>query len=511
MIEYFKYIFFWRTKMKKMIEKLQPFLPVKAYDKVSEYDEGSFDIVDAGTDEEIGSYTLNEKGELVGFSLMSEPSEGELRKEQISKIAQSFVDTFYPGQKEFELSGILDLDNPYMVTYEKREEKYGIFLHSTGFTVSISTSGQITSFYCADDEEYEIRYPDMVVSEAEALEKYLEGLDFEVNIQKFEQDVYKNGDNQYHLAYSVIEQIMDIPVDGSDTSSISEGFALESAIEKRETPTQDLLELIGLSSEYKLLDKQVEAGKRFEIWSRLESVDEFTFDMEETDNHVIKLCFDEKTNVLLQVVSGEEHENEGEDIGIDCAKERALDFMFKQFPDTHERFRVEVLEDFEDNYEGDIEEYEEEEFTDEDFVAEDFEEDEHEEEVWDEYVEQEDGYTFYFHLHHKGIRVDQHVSLVTVGKYTGQVTHVSLDIPSENLYNKLPTTPAITIKEAMDIYKKHLKMELMFIREYDEDGKSIYSLAYVPDFPETVGSVRAIDAISGKAMYVDVGDATFLQ
>ncbi|MFS0861116.1 YcdB/YcdC domain-containing protein [Fredinandcohnia sp. 179-A 10B2 NHS] len=489
--------------MRNIIVKLQPFLPVKAYDKVSEYDEGSFDIVDADTDEEIGSYSLNEKGELIGFSLMcDEQPEGELRKEQISEIAQCFVDTFYPGQKEFELSGILDLDNPYMVTYEKRDEKYGIFLHSTGFTVSISTSGQVTRFYCSYDEEYEVRYSDIVVSEAEAIEKYLEGLDFEMNIQKFDQDVYKNGNNQYHLAYSVIEQIMDIPVDGSDTPSIHEGFSFETAIEKREMPTQDFYELIGLTSDYKLLDKQVEAGKRIEFWSRHDSVDGFSVDMDETDNLVIKLCFDEKTNVLLHVVSGEEHENEGEDIAIDRAKERALNLMFKVFPDTHERFKLEFLEDAED----DVEEYE-----DEDFADEDFEEDDYEEEVWDEYVEQEDGYTFYFHLHLEGIRVDQHVSLVTIGKYTGKVTNMNMDIPSEHLYNKLPTIPAITKKEAKEIYKKHLKMELMFIREYDEDGKSIYSLAYVPDFPETVGSVRAIDAISGKAMYVDVGDATFLQ
>jgi hypothetical protein len=52
-------------------------------------------------------------------------------------------------------------------------------------------------------------------------------------------------------------------------------------------------------------------------------------------------------------------------------------------------------------------------------------------------------------------------------------------------------------------------MELMFVREYAENGESIYSLAYTAAFPATVGYVRAIDAITGKAMYVDVGDALF--
>ncbi|MEH7237794.1 YcdB/YcdC domain-containing protein [Bacillus sp. JJ1562] len=498
--------------MSKMIEKLQPFLTVNAYEKASEYDEDSFDIIEVETDETIGSYSLNEKGELVGFSLWDEPPEGNHSKDQMAAIAQNFVDTFYPEQKEFELSGILDLDNPYMITYEKRDEKYGIFLHSTGFTVSVSTSGQITSFYCAD-EDYEVRYSDIVVSEEKALETYIEGLDFEVIIQKFNSEVYKNGDNQYHLSYSVIEQVMDIPVDGSDTTSIHEGYALESAIQKQETPTQNVYELIGLTAEYKLLDKQVEEGRRIEIWSTNDNVDEYTFEKDETDDHVIKLCFDEKTNMLLEVLSGEEYENHGEEeIGLESAKGRALEVMFKFFSDTHERYRLEVPEDEIDDFDDEMEEFDEEDFTEEEFIDEEFDEDDIDEDEWvDKYIEHEDVYTFYFHLHHKGIRVDQHVTLISVGKYTGKITHVNLDVPDQNLYLKLPTTPTISTNEAKGIYKKYVKMELMFTREYDEDGKSIYTLAYVPDFPDTIGSVRAIDAVTGKAMYVDVGDATFIK
>ncbi|MEH7381848.1 YcdB/YcdC domain-containing protein [Bacillus sp. JJ1533] len=492
--------------MSKIIEKLQPFLPVKSYEKASEFDEGYFDIIEIGTDELIGSYSLNEKGELISFSLMDDESEGKFSKDQMSAIAQKFVDTFYPEQKEFELSGILDLDNTYMVTYEKRDEKYGVFLHSTGFTISISTSGQITSFYCAD-EDYEVHYSDIVVSEEEALATYINGLNFEVIIQKFDQEVYKNGDNQYHLAYNVIEQVMDIPVDGSDTTSILEGHDLEAAIQKRDIPGQSLYELVGLTGEYKLLDKRIEEGRRIEIWSTLENGNEYSFDLDETDDHVIKLCFDEKTNLILQVLNGDENENNGEEIGLEVAKERALEVMFKLFPDTHERFRLEVL-DYDND---DMEELDEEDVGDEEFIDEEMDEDENDEDEWDEeYVEHEDSYTFYFHLHHKKIRVDQHVSLLSVGKYTGKITHMNLDVPPQDLYGKLPTKPIISVKEAKEIYKQCVKMELFFTREYDEEGTSIYTLAYVPDFPKTIGSVRAIDAVNGKAMYVDVGDAMFM-
>src|SRR5690606_32779081 len=101
-----------------------------------------------------------------------------------------------------------------------------------------------------DEEDYEIRYSDIVVSEKEALEKYIEALDFELNIQKFDRDVYENGDNQYHLAYSVIEHTMEIPVDGSEISSIREGFELDSPIEKIEVPNDSIYELIGITNAY---------------------------------------------------------------------------------------------------------------------------------------------------------------------------------------------------------------------------------------------------------------------
>ncbi|WP_099362874.1 YcdB/YcdC domain-containing protein [Fredinandcohnia onubensis] len=500
--------------MNKLMEKLQGFLPVRAYDQVSEDEDEIFDIYDTSTDEVIGSYSLNEKGELVSYSLVDDAPEGTLKKEELTEIAKKFVDTFFPGQQEYEFSGILDLDNPYMVTYEKRDEKYGLFIHSTGFSITISTSGQIMSFY-STDEDYEILYSDIVVSEEKALETYIEGLDLELNIQQFDHEVYKNGDNNYHLSYSVIEQIMEIPVDGSDSPSIREEYPTDLTIVKRESPVQDVYELVSLTTDYTLLDKQVEGGKLVEVWSKQDSVDSYSFDMEEESNHVIRFCFDEKTGCLLHVKNGEEHDNSGEEIGLENAQERAMSLLFKQFPDAHERFRIEVFEtendEFEDVFEEDIEGFEGEEIELEEDLNEAEMFDEEFEDWEEEYIEVEETYTFYVHLFHQGLRVNNHVTVIQVGRYTGKITHFNLDVPSLKIYSNLSIKPDISVDEAKDIYKKHLKMERMFIREYDEDGKSIYTLAYVADFPDTVGHVRAIDATSGEAMYVDVGDATFIK
>lgn len=309
---------------------------------------------------------------------------------------------------------------------------------------------------------------------------------------------------------------MEIPVDGSVSPSIREEYPTDLTIEKRESPVQDAYELVGLTTDYTLLDKQVDDGKLVEVWSKQVSVDSYSFDMEEESNHVVRLCFDEKTGCLFHVKNGEEHDNSGEEIGLENAQERAMSLLFKQFPDAHERFRLEVFEtendEFDDVFEDDIEEiegneaFELEEDVDEDGIFDEELDD------WDEvYIEVEETYTFYVHLFHQGLRVTNHVTVIEVGRYTGKITHFNLDVPSLELYSNLPIKPDISVNEAKDIYKKHLKMERMFIREYDEDGKSIYTLAYVADFPDTVGHVRAIDATSGEAMYVDVGDATFIK
>src|SRR5690606_3809746 len=107
---------------------------------------------------------------------------------------------------------------------------------------------------------------------------------------------------------------------------------------------------------------------------------------------------------------------------------------------------------------------------------------------WDEeYIDVEGTYTYYVHLFHQGLRVVNHVTVLAVRRYTGKITHFKLDVPSLELYSNLPTKPIISVDDAKEIYTRHLKMERMFIREYDEDGMSVYSLAYVADFPNTVG------------------------
>jgi hypothetical protein len=124
-------------------------------------------------------------------------------------------------------------------------------------------------------------------------------------------------------------------------------------------------------------------------------------------------------------------------------------------------------------------------------------------------IELEDTYIFYFHLMKDGIPVSDCVSLIGIGKWTGRVCSFQLNVIDEAVYQHRPTTPTISLSEAESIYLGQLKMELRFVREYDENQKTTYTLSYGPEFPKTVAHVRAIDALTGEPMIVEVGDAAF--
>ena len=95
--------------MNKMIEEITaPFYLSEAYAKATKMDESSFEIMDAKTSGEIGSFFLNENGELLSFTLLDEPEPATrtLTRDEIATIAESFINIFYPGQEGYGFSAI---------------------------------------------------------------------------------------------------------------------------------------------------------------------------------------------------------------------------------------------------------------------------------------------------------------------------------------------------------------------------------------------------------------------
>ncbi|MCM2677384.1 DUF4901 domain-containing protein [Alkalicoccobacillus plakortidis] len=474
--------------MRKIQNSLQTFLPIQVTCNASDWQENGFELTDHQTGEEIGAFTINDKGELTNFErFLEHTSKGSLKKEELLIIADRFIDTFYPNRGKVELSSILELDDQYMIVYDERDERYGLFLHNTGFTITITPSGEITSFN-ENRSEYKVTYPEMTVTEKDALETYMKTLDFELIIQKLDRETYRNGDNQYHLTYHVMDYIIDIPVNGLEPVSIREEHLLEPELLKSRPQTNHTIyELIGIHPDYMLIDSKVSEGKRIEIWAKDKPLHSYSFDIEELEEDaLVKLAFDDALGTLTEASFPEELDvNEKNDIGIERSLDIALNIINKVHPNALEHLKLETLEDDE------IDDYSESEDDDEYFQ------------------EVEPTRTFHFHYFHNGVRVDQHVSYVNISRRSGKVVSLSLGLPSEETLNGLPKVAELSLEEATSIYKQYLKMELSFVCECGEDEEMIYSLSYLPSFPKTEGHVRSIEAVTGEAMYMDVGDALF--
>ncbi|GAF63221.1 hypothetical protein BTS2_0112 [Bacillus sp. TS-2] len=490
-----------------IIEKLQTFLSIPATSQRSEFDENEFTLLN-DEKEDIGSYSL-EEGNLISFSLhpLEEESLPTLNKNKILEKGEQFFKAFNPNLNDFQLSSLLELDESFMVVYEKKETMYDLFLPGTGFVVTINKAGQVTH-YNYSNESYSIQYPEQIIPESEALKQYIDQLDFELVIQKFDRATYKNGDDTYRFSYQVIEQVMEIPVDGQEGSSIREEFNIEETpINKLVPLKKSIYEMIGMTADYQLIDQKIIDGNRIEIWSTVAVEKEsFSYEMEEAEEQIIKLCFEEHSGNLIKITSHESVSYSKEKISYEEAKEKALQFLFQLYPNADQYFKLEKQE--QDIFDIELEENEDD-LVEVDNIEDHLELEEDYEDFEDDFELLEETYEFYFHYYYKDVRVGQHASVITVGKETGKITFLALEVPKEQDLNEVKEGTVISIERAKTIYKESLKMELAFLMAYDENGQVHYNLAYVPAFPATIGHVKAIDALTGEAMFVDVGDAMF--
>ncbi|MEY8749287.1 YcdB/YcdC domain-containing protein [Alkalicoccobacillus gibsonii] len=471
--------------MMNIVEQIQSFFPFKIGSTVNEWDPNQHEIMNTSTQEEVGVVTIDEQGRIVGFTRYDWGSDESISKEEVLAKSNSLLDTLFPNRTPVELSSILDMDDHYMVIFNQKDKTYGLFLHGTGYTFCLTTSGELISFY-EEGQDFVIVDEVIQISEVQAKELYLKSVDFELAFKQLDREQYKNGDEQYHLTYHLIEHASDVPVNGSEPVSVREENQLEPDYVLFPSATdKTLLEQIGLLPEYTLIDSKITAGKRVDIWSKTKPLHSYSFDIDELDeDELAKIEWDEASGTLLRATFPEKPASDKtvQELSWDDALDIALQTLYKAYPSVEGHLKLEKQEE-------EIESYEEE----------------------DEYfLGPEPTYTFYFHYFHHGIKVDNHASYMDIGRSSGDIISLTFDLPSDDKLNQLPEKALLSKEEATDIFKQQFKMELTYvINDSDDEGNPIYSLSYLPSFTETVGYVRAIDATTGEYYFVDVGDAFF--
>ncbi|WP_163969801.1 YcdB/YcdC domain-containing protein [Oceanobacillus halotolerans] len=121
---------------------------------------------------------------------------------------------------------------------------------------------------------------------------------------------------------------------------------------------------------------------------------------------------------------------------------------------------------------------------------------ENEEEVDD--TSKKEAFTFNMHNGH-GIPIHLELVIVVVNRQTGQVDHYSGPSFDMEQLSQLPIEPAISKKEASEIFINHLDFELAWNKNYDSKTES-YILVYQACDRHSRTPIRSIDAMTGAVI-----------
>ncbi|WP_100330012.1 YcdB/YcdC domain-containing protein [Bacillus xiapuensis] len=449
------------------------------YLQASEYDEHEFELYRKSDDELVASMVFNDRGELESFSSFRDVSgiTGHLPPKEIRANAEAFIERVRPGLlQSVRFSCMIDFDETYGLIYDKKEEKFGLFLPHSGVKIDIARDGQVHGFH-AKAEEYKVIYPPSIISKESAKSIYMETLTLELLISKLDKDMYVNGDGSYRLCYAPVEYVMALEADGSAETIEAYGGFLETyeRLDKRHVSESERWPLIGLNDQYVKIAERISGTEREEWWSAAED-SIHPLDIDEWVGDSIQLSFDQETGRLVSVVNNEETRKGAAPITEDEARERALQFLFSLYPQADEQFTMQTSH------------------PSHHFIA-----DKQEGEG-----EGESEYVFYFQRIHHSIKVDSYVLVIHVGEQSGNILYLETNEIAETLWKTAPFEPAISQEEAKAIICSKLEMERGFKLEYGEEGPA-YHVTYLPAFPKTVGHIRLIDALTGEAFYVKTG------
>ncbi|MEY8348767.1 YcdB/YcdC domain-containing protein [Bacillus cereus] len=465
--------------MKKIIEQLKPYLKVNEHVELCavalEDEENTFEIVEKRTDQSLACYGLNENGEIDYFQSyieLEEVEDNQLPHAEIYEKVQSFINTFTPRlvQSAF-FSCIIEFDMMYHIVYEKKDERFGVFLPNSGFTIDLTKDGRLHQLF-SHVEEYQINYSENPISKEEAKKKYIENLELELMISKVDKETFANGDDTYHLVYVPKDYVMDVAPDGELHTIESYGGFLQiyEKIEKRIVQNDMIRELVGLSDKHikfhtNIVDKEV-----IEFWVRKERVQHIVQGEEEQPSQAIQVCLDKETGKYMSIVNNEQYKQNKEALTEEEARERALQFLFARYPDANERFMIEKSHPSHHLM---------------------WEEDE-----WE--------YVFYFQPMYNEVKVNMYSMTISVGKKSGIITRFHACGFYEKEIVGISIEPSISIEEAKASIINAVDLEFSWGKEIDKDMTS-YHGCYMPAFPKTNGHVKMIEAQTGKAFYIDTG------
>ncbi|MDQ0231376.1 YcdB/YcdC domain-containing protein [Metabacillus malikii] len=395
-----------------------------------------------------------------------------LSEDKLKDLALSFVNKHYPEATtlfQFEKWESLK-SGSYRLTYSQQE--LGITLPFTGFHLTISPSGMITDFRY-DGEAVKVKMPESIIPATTLNEKLNHDVKADLQIIKNSKDLYINGDDCYRLVYNLEIKHNEYTAEGypihNDYDPEEENLAETEKTENLLQPkrSSDIYTLIGFDkTKFTKIREQDLGDEIATVWRENNvnieaNLNNFSMEafFSRRNDGTIKMKHHRKTGLLTGVYSFLERSGPHQ-LSYDEGRIRADQLLFHLNPDANKFFRFVVQE-----------------------------------------VEYEDSQTHYhyeYRLYIDDFPVTFGTARISVNRTTGTIDHfMAPDIDLCDIKD-IKTKPTITKADAINIYKKHLTLNLEWTQEYEDNHPAFYQLNYKTKFITELGEGAYIDAHTGE-------------
>ena len=387
-------------------------------------------------------------------------------RDQAQEIAMSFINKVSPDIKAIKLSEDTGLDNLNDVFYNFTYFRYVDEIKYREDTININVNkytGEVSNYYVNWDRDIEFPSTDKIIEmeRAKTLFKEKIGLKllYKINREDYRPIDMGSVENEYYLAYSVIEPDKGIDALTGEKINVNyygpyygnEGMGGEAAVENDISPEEqesiDQLknilseekaqekarQAIGIDDDYKLQDQNLYKSYKNStdyIWDMY-----FVNENKDNDSPNVNIGIDAKTGELLSFYKNLEQNGKGKDT---ISKERALElartYLDKQIPDKKDK--IELIDDMNNYIDLNIE---------------------------------PKIYNFRFIRKEKEVYVEDDNIYIGLDAVSGDIISYSIDWYKGEFPNK---DSIISIDEAYKILWKEIGLELMYVKVQNENISS---------------------------------------
>ncbi|WP_342429704.1 YcdB/YcdC domain-containing protein [Neobacillus sp. FSL H8-0543] len=445
---------------------------------IEEYTEGEamFSWTNEEKDEDI-TINLDINGNLLSLSIDKNDKTRDiipLNFEESKERAERFLLSHYPNAlNDLTLYKSKKLTCVHRFYYE--QIVMDLPLENAGCYIDIDPLGEIVGFtYQGVKRNPEI--PAMLISKEKLIEHVLNRVDFQLLITYLYSDIHNVAEDGLHLVYDLDPYFMEYKADVLEPTLtiIHEEDSTQSYVTLA-PPTSTIIrkylsneEIIGITEQMEVI-REVDMGEEIGIVWR-----ERDWEMKEEDLSIngfftrqtedtVKAFISKKTGKVRSYIWFKERSGDLQLNRKECYQ-KAIDFLQMLDPNYYQYLQLIVWVDEEEEDETRMKE------------------------------------SFTFHLHNgQDIPVQLALVMVVVNPKTGEIDHYSGPSFDLEQLSQISAKPAISKKEAREIFSNHLDFELAWSKNYDSETDS-YSLVYKACDRFSRNPIRYIDAMNGSVI-----------